>query len=178
MRLADGLVIAAPSSGSGKTVITLALLAALRRRGIKVRSAPRSAPTISIRGFTSRRPARPASTSIPGRCGPERLADARGAGDDADLVLVEGVMGLFDGPPGGGGSTADLAAMLGLPVVLVVDAARQGQSIAALVAGFARHRPGIVIAGVIAQPRSPAIATAPSSPRPSRPAACRCSAPC
>ena len=65
-------------------------------------------------------------------------------------MLVEGVMGLFDGPPGGGGSTADLAALLGLPVVLVVDAARQGQSIAALVDGFAATAQDVDIAGVIA----------------------------
>ncbi|MCL4155125.1 UNVERIFIED_CONTAM: hypothetical protein GTU68_053479 [Idotea baltica] len=67
----------------------------------------------------------------------------------ADLVFVEGVMGLFDGPPGGGGSTADLAAHLGLPVILVIDAARQAQSAGALARGFAAHREDINLAGVI-----------------------------
>ena len=148
MRLADGLVIAAPSSGSGKTVITFALLAALRRRGIKVAGA-KSGPDYLDPRFHELATGQTCFNLDPWAMRPERLAELA-ARRDADLVLVEGVMGLFDGPPGGGGSTADLAAMLGLPVVLVVDAARQGQSIAALVEGFARHRPGIVIAGVIA----------------------------
>jgi cobyrinic acid a,c-diamide synthase len=75
------------------------------------------------------------------------LAGAHGAG--GDLLLVEGAMGLFDGAADGTGSTADLAATLKLPVVLVVDADRQGQSIAALVSGFARFRPDVEIAGLI-----------------------------
>jgi len=69
--------------------------------------------------------------------------------DDADLIIIEGVMGLFDGAADGSGSTADLAATLKLPVVLVVDADKQGQSIAALVQGFARFRPDVEIGAVI-----------------------------
>ena len=68
---------------------------------------------------------------------------------NADLLIIEGVMGLFDGPQGAKGSTADLAEALGLPVILVVDAAKQGQSIAALVEGFRSFRPGVDLAGVI-----------------------------
>jgi cobyrinic acid a,c-diamide synthase len=75
------------------------------------------------------------------------LASAASAG--ADLLLVEGVMGLFDGAADGKGSTADLAAALHLPVVLVVDAEKQSQSIAALVFGFAKWRPEVTVAGVI-----------------------------
>jgi cobyrinic acid a,c-diamide synthase len=68
---------------------------------------------------------------------------------DADLIIVEGVMGLFDGPQGARGSTADLAEDLGLPIVLVLDASHQGQSIAAQAQGFINHRRGLTFAGVI-----------------------------
>ncbi|HUQ38119.1 MAG TPA: cobyrinate a,c-diamide synthase, partial [Aestuariivirga sp.] len=68
---------------------------------------------------------------------------------DADLVLVEGVMGLFDGPQGAKGSTADLAQDMGLPIILVLDSGHQGQSIAALAEGFLNHRKGLTFAGLI-----------------------------
>lgn len=68
--------------------------------------------------------------------------------NDADITIIEGVMGLFDGPDGARGSTADLAADLRLPVLLVIDCAQQAQSIAALVQGFAKHRPDVLIAGL------------------------------
>jgi cobyrinic acid a,c-diamide synthase len=77
------------------------------------------------------------------------LVRALAANAGCDLLVVEGVMGLFDGAAGGAGSTADLAAMLGLPVVLVVDVSRQAQSAAAIVEGFARHRAGVTVKGVI-----------------------------
>ncbi len=81
---------------------------------------------------------------------PDRLrALATAHADGADLLLVEGVMGLFDGAADGRGSTADLAATLGLPVILVLDAERQSQSIAALAHGFATWRPDITVAGLI-----------------------------
>jgi cobyrinic acid a,c-diamide synthase len=82
---------------------------------------------------------------------PPATIDARAAAlfEGAGLVIGEGVMGLFDGAADGSGSTADLAARLGLSVVLVVDAGRQGASIAALVEGFARHRAAVGVAGVI-----------------------------
>jgi cobyrinic acid a,c-diamide synthase len=68
---------------------------------------------------------------------------------DADLVIIEGVMGLFDGPQGAKGSTADLAQNLGLPIILVLDASHQSQSIAALAEGFINHRKGLNFAGLI-----------------------------
>src|SRR5205085_4208614 len=70
---------------------------------------------------------------------------------EADIVLCEGVMGLFDGtgPDGETGSTAALARLTGWPVVLVVDARHQGASAAALVGGFARHDPALALAGVV-----------------------------
>jgi cobyrinic acid a,c-diamide synthase len=80
--------------------------------------------------------------------GAEQLRDLT-ARADADLLVVEGVMGLFDGAVDGTGSTGDLAATLGLPVVLVVDAEKQAQSVAPLVAGFAHWRPDVRVAGII-----------------------------
>ncbi len=145
--MADGLVIAAPSSGSGKTVITLGLLAALRRRGIAVAGA-KTGPDYLDPRFHERASDKPCLNLDPWAMR-QALVGHLAARRDADLVLVEGVMGLFDGPIAGGGSTADLAARLRLPVVLVVDAGRQGQSIAALVEGFAGHRGDVTVGGVI-----------------------------
>ena len=145
--MADGLVIAAPSSGSGKTVITLGLLAALRRRGIAIAGA-KTGPDYLDPRFHERATDKPCFNLDPWAMR-QTLVSHLAARCDADLVLVEGVMGLFDGPIAGGGSTADLATRLRLPVVLVVDAARQGQSIAALVEGFARHRGDVMVSGVI-----------------------------
>ena len=73
----------------------------------------------------------------------------RSLAGDADIIVIEGVMGLFDGPDGAAGSTADLASSLGLPVILAVDARHQAQSIAALVHGFSTFRPDVTVAGVL-----------------------------
>ncbi|MBE0578122.1 cobyrinate a,c-diamide synthase [Devosia sp.] len=149
MSLARGLVIAAPRSGSGKTVITLGLLAALRRRGIVVAPA-KTGPDYIDPAFLGRAALREAVNLDPWAMSPARLkALAAMQSTGADLLLVEGVMGLFDGAADNTGSTADLAELLELPVVLVVDSERQSQSVAPLVAGFANWRPGVRIAGVI-----------------------------
>lgn len=147
--MANGLIIGAPRSGSGKTLVTLGLLAALRARGIAVTPA-KTGPDYIDRAILAHAAGGEAINLDPWAMPPERLrplAAAHAAG--ADLLLVEGVMGLFDGAADGTGSTGDLAAALGLPVILVVDADRQGQSIAALVQGFARFRPDVEVAGVI-----------------------------
>src|SRR5690554_939012 len=144
-----GLVIAAPRSGSGKTVVTLGLLAALRQRGVVVAPA-KTGPDYIDPTFLSRAALREAVNLDPWSMSPRRikhLAATQATG--ADLLLVEGVMGLFDGAADGNGSTADLAELLALPVVLVVDAERQSQSVAPLVAGFAHWRVGVRVAGVI-----------------------------
>lgn len=147
--MASGLVIAAPRSGSGKTIVTLGLLVALKRRGLAVAPA-KTGPDYIDRAILARVAGREAINLDPWAMSPDRLrALASAHGDGADLLLIEGVMGLFDGAADGTGSTADLAATLKLPVILVVDADRQGQSIAALVSGFARFRPDVEIAGVI-----------------------------
>ncbi len=141
-----GLILAAPGSGSGKTTLTLGLLRAFHRRGRDVRGA-KSGPDYIDPRFHEAACARPCPNLDAWAMPPERIA-ALAAGDG--LLLIEGAMGLFDGaPPEGKGATADLARVLGLPVVLVVDAAHMAQSVAALVAGFARHDPGVKVAGVI-----------------------------
>ncbi len=147
--MANGLIIGAPRSGSGKTLVTLGLLAALKRRGISVAPA-KTGPDYIDRAILARTAGTEAINLDPWAMRPDRLrALATDHAEAADLLLVEGVMGLFDGAADGTGSTGDLAATLGLPVILVVDADRQGQSIAALVSGFARFRPDVEIAGLI-----------------------------
>jgi cobyrinic acid a,c-diamide synthase len=149
MLLADGLIIAAPRSGSGKTLLTLGLVAALRARGLAVAPA-KTGPDYIDTAILSRVAGRAAVNLDPWAMAPARLRQLAAAhAATAELLLVEGVMGLFDGAADGRGSTGDLADLLDLPVVLVVDAERQSQSIAPLVAGFANWRKGVRIAGVI-----------------------------
>lgn len=146
MTAARGLLVAAPSSGSGKTTVTLGLLHALARQGLPVRGA-KSGPDYIDPQFLKAACASPCPNLDAWAMGPARLrALAAGPG----LLLIEGAMGLFDGaPPDGKGASADLARALDLPVILVVDAARMAQSVAPLVAGFAHHDPAVRIAGVI-----------------------------
>jgi len=145
----NGLVVAAPRSGSGKTIVTLGLLAALRGRRIAVAPA-KSGPDYIDTAILSRTAGRPAINLDAWAMAPVRLARLAAAhAMGADLLLVEGAMGLFDGAADNRGSTADLAAALGLPVILVLDAERQSQSIAALAHGFATWRPEVQVAGLI-----------------------------
>jgi cobyrinic acid a,c-diamide synthase len=152
---ARGLIIAAPHSGAGKTTVTLAILAALRRRGTVVRAAKAGPDYIDPAFHAAITGA--ASLNLDSWAMPEALLDAliAQAAEDADVVVIEGVMGLFDGaveaagPPRGRGATADLAAHFGIPVVLVIDVGRQAQSAAAMVRGFAAHDPAVRIAGII-----------------------------
>lgn len=145
----NGLVVAAPRSGSGKTTLTLGLLAALKRRGLRVAPA-KTGPDYIDTAILARVAGRPAINLDPWAMSEARLRGlaARHAAA-TDLLLVEGVMGLFDGAADGRGSTADLATALGLPVILVLDAERQSQSIAALAHGFATWRPEVKVAGLI-----------------------------
>lgn len=154
MPLADvpmgrGFVVAAPTSGSGKTLVTLGLLRAFRNAGRSVRSA-KVGPDYIDPGFHAAATGSPCFNLDPWAMGEDgcRTLLAHQAGS-ADLVIVEGVMGLFDGPQGAPGSTADLASKLGLPVLLVIDCAHQAQSIAALVHGFATFRQDVQVAGLI-----------------------------
>ena len=145
----NGLVIAAPRSASGKTTVTLGLIAALTRRGLAVAPA-KSGPDYIDTAILARTAGGEALNLDVWAMSPARLRQlAASQAADADLLLVEGAMGLFDGAADNRGSTADLAAALGLPVVLVLDAERQSQSIAALAHGFATWRPDVTIAGLI-----------------------------
>ncbi len=149
---ARGLIIAAPHSGAGKTTVMLALLAAFRRRGLAVRAA-KAGPDYIDPAFHAAATGAASVNLDSWAMAPELLdALAAPAARGADVFIIEGVMGLFDGAPGVSGrrgATADLAAHFALPVVLVVDVARQAQSAAALVRGFAAHDATVRIAGVI-----------------------------
>ncbi|MGY1600731.1 cobyrinate a,c-diamide synthase [Geodermatophilus sp. SYSU D00815] len=148
------IVLAAPSSGAGKTSIATGLVAAFTARGLAV-SPHKVGPDYIDPGYAGLAAGRPGRNLDPWLVGEERIAPlflhgARGA----DVAVVEGVMGLFDGASHpsvepGFASTAHVARLLRAPVVLVVDAASQARSVAALVHGFATFEPGLRIGGVV-----------------------------
>jgi cobyrinic acid a,c-diamide synthase len=158
------VVIAAPGSGHGKTSVATGLLGALRARGLKV-SPHKVGPDYIDPGYHALAAGRPGRNLDPWLVGEEQIAPmfAHGARtpEPADIAVIEGVMGLFDGkshgitPPGvsrSGGdfaSTAHVARLLDAPIVLVVDAWGMGSSAAALLHGFATWAPGTRIGGVI-----------------------------
>lgn len=150
---AKGLIIAAASSGSGKTTVTLALLALLRRRGVVVASC-KVGPDYIDPQFHARATGRPCFNLDGWAMRPATLAHlVRHATHDAELLIVEGVMGLFDGAPADAelapGSTAEIAARTDLPVVLVLRAKGIGATAAALLQGLKRHHADVRVAGVI-----------------------------
>jgi cobyrinic acid a,c-diamide synthase len=147
-----GLVISAPASGSGKTTVTLGLLGVLRQRGLPVVSA-KSGPDYIDPAFHEAATGYPCVTLDAWAADAEQLR-ARAVRRRGSHLVVEGAMGLYDGAPEpehplGRGSTADVAAALGLPVVLVLDVARMGQGAAAVAAGLAGFRSDVHLAGVI-----------------------------
>jgi len=144
------LVVAAPASGHGKTTVATGLMAALTARGMAV-SGHKAGPDYIDPGYHALATGRPARNLDPVLCGADTIAPlfAYGAAG-AEIAVVEGVMGLFDGRGAAAeGSTAHVAGLLGAPVVLVVDASAQGRSVAALVSGFASFDPAVRLAGVI-----------------------------
>jgi cobyrinic acid a,c-diamide synthase len=144
-----GLILAAPASGSGKTVVTLALLRHLRDAGTAV-SSLKIGPDYIDPAFHAAASGRCCRNLDPWAMRAQTLAAVRrGAAEDADIVLAEGVMGLFDGAADGTGSTAEAARLTGWPVVLVVDVGGMGASVAALLRGFGDHDPAVDLAGVI-----------------------------
>ncbi|KZM49963.1 cobyrinate a,c-diamide synthase [Labrenzia sp. OB1] len=146
---AKGLLVAAPSSGAGKTTLTLALLRALKNAGRSVVPA-KSGPDYIDPKFHEAASGSPCTNlDAWAMTGSTLRTLARHQAQGHDLLLVEGAMGLFDGAANGTGSAADLAVAVGVPVVLVVDCARQAQSVAALVHGFAGFRKDVCLAGVI-----------------------------
>lgn len=146
---APGLLIAAPASGSGKTTVTLALLRHLRSTGCAV-SSIKVGPDFIDPEFHAAASGRTCINIDGWAMRPDTVAAlVEEAAAGADLLLGEGVMGLFDGAPDGTGSTADLAALTGWPVVLVLDVRGQAASAAATLSGFAGHRADVTVAGVI-----------------------------
>jgi cobyrinic acid a,c-diamide synthase len=149
---ARALIIGAPRSGSGKTSLTIGLLRALARRGLKVRGV-KSGPDYIDPGFHA------AATGLPGlnldswAMPPELICTLAGeAAGETDVIVLESAMGLFDGIPGEtsrSGSAADLARAFGLPVLLVLDVSGQSQTAAAVAKGFAVYDPAVRIAGVV-----------------------------
>ncbi len=147
-----GLVVAAPRSGAGKTTVTLGLMRALARRGLGVGAAKCGPDYIdpAFHAFASGRE----SVNLDSWAMPPPLlrALAAGAAQEADIVICEGLMGLFDGVPGEEGrtgSTADIAAMGDWPVLLVLDVSGQSTTAAAVVKGFATYDPRIKLGGVV-----------------------------
>ncbi len=147
-----GLMIAAPASGTGKTTVMLGLLRALRDAGLAVQPF-KSGPDYIDPAFHRAASGR-ASFNLDSWAMSGTMLDGLAAqASDADFVLAEGSMGLFDGvaKPGatGNGASADIARRMGWPVVLVIDVSGQAQSAAATALGFARYDPNLPIAGVI-----------------------------
>jgi cobyrinic acid a,c-diamide synthase len=149
---ARGLIVSAPRSSSGKTTVTLGLLGALRRQGIAV-CAAKSGPDYIDPAFHAAATAGK-GVNLDTWAMPPGLIDAlvADAARDAELLVIEGAMGLFDGvpgTPGRSGAAADLAARLSLPVLLILDVSGQSQSAAAVAAGFAAFDPKVRLGGVV-----------------------------
>ncbi len=150
--LAKGLLIGAPRSGSGKTTITLGIQRALVQRGLKVRGL-KCGPDYIDPAFHAAATGRP-SANLDSFAMPEALLAnlVDEAARDSDLILAEGSMGLFDGvrtKKGHTGASADIAALFGWPIVLVIDVSGQAQSAAAVALGCMHYDPRITLAGVI-----------------------------
>jgi len=147
--IAPGFIVAAPASGHGKTTVTLGLIAALRRRGLAVGSF-KVGPDYIDPAFHAVASGRPCLSLDDWAMREATVAGVAGAvARGADIVVGEGVMGLFDGAPDGTGSTADVAQRLYLPVILVLDVRAQAASAAAVIHGFATFRGGLEVAGVV-----------------------------
>ncbi len=167
MTLPPGLLISAPASGTGKTTVTLGLLATFRAQGLTVQPF-KSGPDYIDPAFHAAAAGRPSVNLDSWAMAPGRIAALAGAAVGADLILAEGSMGLYDGvaKPGeaGSGASADVAALMGWPVVVVLDVSGQAQTAAAVALGMQGYRPGVTLAGVIlnkvASPRHEALVRA------------------
>jgi cobyrinic acid a,c-diamide synthase len=150
--MARGLVISAPASGAGKTTLTLALARAYRDRGLAVQCF-KSGPDYIDPAFHTAATGRTSVNLDSWAMSREAIGALTRRAADADLILAEGSMGLFDGVATEGacgtGASADLAAMMGWPVLLVLDPSGQAQTAAAVAAGLRDFRPGVRLAGVV-----------------------------
>ena len=162
-----GLVISAPASGTGKTTLMLGLLAAFRAQGLAVQPF-KCGPDYIDPAFHAAASGRASLNLDSWAMRPAQLASSMQTAEGADLVLAEGSMGLFDGVATvgetGTGASADIAALAGWPVVLVLDVSGQAQSAAATALGFATLRKDVALAGVVlnrvASPRHETLARA------------------
>lgn len=162
-----GLIISAPASGTGKTTLMLGLLGAFRASALEVQPF-KSGPDYIDPAFHRAASGRFSVNLDTWAMGADRIAGLAGSAEGTDLVLAEGSMGLFDGVAQAGeagtGASADLAALTGWPVVLVLDVSGQAQSAAAVALGFSRMRPDVNVAGVVlnrvASPRHEALVRA------------------
>ena len=149
---APGLIVAAPRSGSGKTTLTLGLLRAYARRGLAVAGA-KCGPDYIDPAFHAAACGAPSLNLDSWAMPPALIAHyATRTGAGRELVIGEGLMGLFDGvpaPAGRSGSSADVSAATGWPVLLVLDISGQSQSAAAIVKGCMSYDPRVQIAGVV-----------------------------
>lgn len=142
-------LIAAPTSGSGKTTIARGLMALLTRKGYKVQPF-KCGPDYIDTKFHEAVCGRPSINLDTFMATPEHVRQLFAHyGEDADVCIVEGMMGLFDGYDRDNGSSAEIAAVLGIPVVLVADAKSVAYSMAPLLQGFMNFRKDVHIAGVI-----------------------------
>jgi cobyrinic acid a,c-diamide synthase len=146
-----GFLVAGTASGVGKTTLTLAIIAAMRRRGLVVQPF-KGGPDFLDTGHHTRISGRIARNIDTWMLGTEANKDVlRQASLGADAVIVEGMMGLFDGKDGASetGSSAEIAKLLELPVILVLDASKSARSIAAVVLGFELFDPELPLAGIV-----------------------------
>ena len=146
------LLIAAARSGSGKTTLALGLMRALARRGLRV-SAIKCGPDYIDPAFHTAATGRPSLNLDSWAMSRELIQDiVQSAQEDADIIIAEGAMGLFDGAPDGAsgiGASADIAQLLGWPILLIHDISGQAQTAAALLRGLASHDPKLIFAGVV-----------------------------
>ncbi|WP_048645638.1 cobyrinate a,c-diamide synthase [Nitratireductor soli] len=149
---ARALIIGAARSGSGKTSVTIGLMRALKRRGLAVHGA-KSGPDYIDPGFHTAATGRPGVNLDSWAMHPDLLAHLAGRqAADADMLLIESAMGLFDGivsEPGRSGAAADIARLYGVPCLVVLDVSGQSQTAAALAKGFTAYDPRVNIAGVV-----------------------------
>ncbi|HEX8770247.1 MAG TPA: cobyrinate a,c-diamide synthase [Acidimicrobiales bacterium] len=151
-RLGPRVVIAGTHSGVGKTTVATGLMAGLRQRAVQV-GAAKVGPDFIDTGYHALATGRPGRNLDAWICGPDAIGPLAGrAGEGCDITIIEGAMGLFDGvadPDGPVASTAQVASLLGAPIILVVDASSMSGSVAALVHGYRSFDPAIQISGVI-----------------------------
>jgi cobyrinic acid a,c-diamide synthase len=162
--LPPGILISAPASGTGKTTVTLGLLAAFRAQGLCVQPF-KSGPDYIDPAFHAAAAGRVSVNLDSWSMTEARIRRLALQGQGADLIVAEGSMGLFDGVAiageAGNGASADVAAMMGWPVIVVLDVSGQAQTAAAVAYGMAQFRKGLNVAGVIlnkvASPRHEAL---------------------